>query len=211
MSYLRNPKSQRFTPMFPYKSFIVLVLIFRTLILFFSFLDLFWVSFLFVCFRAIPVSYGSSQVRAQIRAASATYATACSNAGSLTHWERPGIEPASLWILVMFLTCWATTEAPSVSFFTWCEIRIQFLLHMAVHLSQYHLLKRLFFPSLTYLGTSLENQLTINVRVYFVILNSVSLICPSLSSSSFDYHCFRISLSVSGQGEADGVWRILSS
>ena len=31
----------------------------------------------------------------RIRAASATYAAACNNAGSLTHWARPGIEPAS--------------------------------------------------------------------------------------------------------------------
>ena len=31
----------------------------------------------------------------QIWAASVTYAAACSNAGSLTHWARPRIEPAS--------------------------------------------------------------------------------------------------------------------
>ena len=31
-----------------------------------------------------------------ILAASATCVTACSNAGSLTHWAKPGIEPASL-------------------------------------------------------------------------------------------------------------------
>ena len=35
---------------------------------------------------------------------SATYPTAHGNAGSLTHGARPGIEPASLWILVGFLT-----------------------------------------------------------------------------------------------------------
>ena len=32
----------------------------------------------------------------QIQAASATHATACCNARSLTHWMRPGIQPTSL-------------------------------------------------------------------------------------------------------------------
>ena len=32
------------------------------------------------------------------------YTTAHSNARSLTHWARPGIKPASSWILVGFIT-----------------------------------------------------------------------------------------------------------
>ena len=32
------------------------------------------------------------------------YTTAHCNAGSLTHWARPGIEPASSWILVRFVS-----------------------------------------------------------------------------------------------------------
>ena len=36
-----------------------------------------------------------------------------SSAGSLTHWERSGIEPASLWILVGFLTAETQQEPPS--------------------------------------------------------------------------------------------------
>ena len=36
-----------------------------------------------------------------IRSLSATYTTACSDAGSLTHWARPGIKPTSSWTL-----CW---------------------------------------------------------------------------------------------------------
>ena len=39
----------------------------------------------------------------QIWASSATYSTAQVNAGSLTHWTRPGIEPVSSWILVGFV------------------------------------------------------------------------------------------------------------
>ena len=35
---------------------------------------------------------------------SVTYTTAHSNARSLTHWVRPGIEPMSSWILVGFIT-----------------------------------------------------------------------------------------------------------
>ena len=79
--------------------------------------------FLF-CFRASPAAYGSSQARGWIScsclptpqpqpcliwAASATYTVACSSARSLSHWARPGIKAASSWILVGFLTRWATT------------------------------------------------------------------------------------------------------
>ena len=39
-----------------------------------------------------------------IWAVSATYTTALGNARSLAHWPRPGIEPASSWILVGFIT-----------------------------------------------------------------------------------------------------------
>ena len=40
-----------------------------------------------------------------IQASSATYPTAHSNAGSLTHfWVRPGIKPTSSWMLVGFIS-----------------------------------------------------------------------------------------------------------
>ena len=47
-----------------------------------------------------------------IWAASVTYTTAHDNAGSLTHWARPGIRPASLWILVGSINHWATMRTP---------------------------------------------------------------------------------------------------
>ena len=70
----------------------------------------------FFFLRAAPIAYGSFWKILQIRAAaaglylhhnhsnlgsgiwasSATYASACSNAISLTHWVRPGINPAFL-------------------------------------------------------------------------------------------------------------------
>ena len=39
-----------------------------------------------------------------------TCSAACGNAGSLTHWVRPRIKPASSWMLVGFLTHWAAME-----------------------------------------------------------------------------------------------------
>ena len=81
----------------------------------------------FLLFRATPVAYGGSQARGWIRAtatraqpqqlgnqaASATYTTAHSNAGSLTHWARPGIEPASSWILIRLVSTAPQQELPA--------------------------------------------------------------------------------------------------
>ena len=44
----------------------------------------------------------------RIQAVSATYITVHSNARSLTHWARPGIQPESSWILVRFVNRWDT-------------------------------------------------------------------------------------------------------
>ena len=40
----------------------------------------------------------------EFQVTSVTYAVAHSNAGSLTNWVGPGVKPASLWILVEFVT-----------------------------------------------------------------------------------------------------------
>ena len=48
---------------------------------------------LFCYFRGTPTACGGCQARGQIGAASSTYTTAHGNTRSLTHWERPGIEP----------------------------------------------------------------------------------------------------------------------
>ena len=47
-----------------------------------------------------------------IWATSAIYTTTHSNARSLTHWARSGIEPASSWILVQIHFHWAMTGTP---------------------------------------------------------------------------------------------------
>ena len=69
--------------------------------------------FFFNLFRAAPMTYGGSQARGWI-GANAAYTTAHDNAGSLTHWVRPGIESASSWILVGFVPSWATAGAPGL-------------------------------------------------------------------------------------------------
>ena len=65
-------------------------------------------------FIAKHAAYGNSWAGGRIRVAAAglcqiqtmsvTYTTAHGNVGSLTHWARPGMEPAALWILVRFVT-----------------------------------------------------------------------------------------------------------
>ena len=51
-----------------------------------------------------------------IWATPSTYTTAHGNAGSLTHWVRPGIEPEFSWMLVGFINHWATVGTPIFCF-----------------------------------------------------------------------------------------------
>ena len=83
----------------------------------------------FLLFRSAPAAYGRSQARGRTGATaacrptpqpqqcriwvtSATYTTAQGNDRSLTLWARPGIEPASSWILVGFFNHWTMTGTP---------------------------------------------------------------------------------------------------
>ena len=52
-----------------------------------------------------------------IQAASVTYTTALGNTGSLTHWARPGIQPASSWMLVRFVSTGPQWELLFLFFF----------------------------------------------------------------------------------------------
>ena len=73
----------------------------------------------FFFFRATPMAYGGSKARGRIGTLAAglyhshnntrsescvTYTRAHGNTRSLTHWVMPGIKPASLWILVRFVS-----------------------------------------------------------------------------------------------------------
>ena len=60
----------------------------------------------------------------RIWAMSATCTIAHSNTRSLTHWARPGIEPVSSWILVRFVTLWATRGTLGISFLNKCSIEV---------------------------------------------------------------------------------------
>ena len=78
------------------------------------------------------MAYGSSQARGQIRdaaadlhhshsqhqiqAASVTHITPHDNTGSLAQKARPGIEPASSWILVGLIIAEPQGELPVLSF-----------------------------------------------------------------------------------------------
>ena len=72
---------------------------------------------LFVFSRAIPAAYGGSQAQPMPGDLSHVfdYTTAHSNARSLTHWERPGINPSSSWILVRFVSAEPWWELPTAS------------------------------------------------------------------------------------------------
>ena len=62
---------------------------------------------------AIAKAYGSSQARVPIGAIAASLHHSHSNSRSLTHRERPGIEPQTSWILVGFITTELQQELPA--------------------------------------------------------------------------------------------------
>ena len=55
-------------------------------------------------FRAAPTAYRGSQARGLIGTTAAGLLHSHSNTRSLTHWGRPGIEPATSWFLVGFVS-----------------------------------------------------------------------------------------------------------
>ena len=86
-------------------------------------------TYIFCLFRATPTAYGGSQARGQIGATATglhhsnarselhqwpTLQLVAMVGGSLTHWARPGTEPASSWILLGFLTWLATMGTPKI-------------------------------------------------------------------------------------------------
>ena len=77
------------------------------------FLFLFFLSF---CWAALAV-YGGSQARGQIGAVTASLNHSHSNTRSPTHWSRPGIKPASSWILVRFVSAEPPQELQAWPFF----------------------------------------------------------------------------------------------
>ena len=60
--------------------------------------------FFLLLLRTAPMAYGSSQVRCWIGVTVAGQCHSHSNAGSLTHWVRPGIKSAQSWIWVRLVS-----------------------------------------------------------------------------------------------------------
>ena len=110
-------------------------------LLFACFLSRFFVElkkkFFFCLFRVASVAYGGSQARGQIRAVAAGLCHNHSNARSkpclrrtpqlmatpdpLIHSSRPGIKPASSWILVRFISAEPQQELQK-KFFIYCKL-----------------------------------------------------------------------------------------
>ena len=70
--------------------------------------------FFFFLFRATPVAAGLCHSHSNPRSEPHLWPTPqlAPVLPPLAHWARPGIEPASSWTLIRFLTCWATTWTP---------------------------------------------------------------------------------------------------
>ena len=111
---------------------------------------------------AIPAAYGSFQARGWVgtaaadlhhshrnsgsRAMSATYTTAQSNVGSLTHWVRPGIKPISLWILVGFISAEPQREVLFLNFFLCYFSSLQNIFYLDIEYPELTLIFSFFFP-----------------------------------------------------------------
>ena len=66
----------------------------------------------FFCFLGLHLQHGGSQARGRIRATAASLHH--SNAGSLTYWARPGIEPTTSRLLIGFISA-----SPHWELFDW--------------------------------------------------------------------------------------------
>ena len=103
--------------------------------------------FYFWLFRAAPTAYGGSRARGsnrsyscqpipqpqqrQIWAASVIYTTAYGNAGSLTHWTRPGIKPTTSCFLVGCVSTAPRWELQNFNLSHWLKLRCDSAAHRA--------------------------------------------------------------------------------
>ena len=121
VSSLRNPKKKILIPL-PF------TVIFPSFLPFFLFLSLF---FYFVFLRPQLWHMQVARLGVQSELKPLAYTTAHGNAGSLTHWVRPGIKPASSWILVSFANCWGTMGTPRL--FSWHCVKIFSCFSLVTH------------------------------------------------------------------------------
>ena len=159
---------------------------------------------MFNFFRAARMPYGNSQARDPIGVTSVTYAKACGNTGSLTHQARPGIEPTCSWILVGFLTYWATTATPSVESFYICSNTSPSFSHaphpphifLLLHRKTFQWLSTLIIFISSFSTHSSAHSFLDFPTCHSVIINPEDFFLVSLTLSSI-WHCYSLSFSPS--------------
>ena len=72
-----------------------------------------------------------------IQATSVTYTTVHRNTRSLTHWWRQGIEPATSWILVRFVSSESQWELPSSPVFGGITLSLVILVFIGIYRNRY--------------------------------------------------------------------------
>ena len=108
----------------------------------------------FFLFRAAPAAYGISRASVQMGATAAgphhrhsnTRSELClqptpqltGNAGSPTHWVKPGIKPTSSWILVGFVYATPQQELPPMHFFNTDLTTVEVGMHKTASLQLPH-------------------------------------------------------------------------
>ena len=118
---------------------------------------------------------------------SVTYNTAHGNAEPLTHWVRPGTEPATSWFLIRFVNHWATTGTPGGIF--WCR---DMLLYYSLTISSPPL--PLISPSTAPVNPKLDFLYCYSTFLNFSVSNTFRfsvLFCDPLSRD-FLQHCLSI-------------------
>lgn len=81
-------------------------------------------------------------------------------------------------------------------------------LHVVIQLLGPHLLKTLFFWPVNSLGTLISNQLTINIWVYFWILNSILslyILLPIPVSDCLDYLSLKVSFEIENHESSNSI------
>ena len=151
---LPNPKKWRFIPMFSSKSFIVLVLTFRSMTYFeliFLILFIFWLHRvlaaahgIFPCGTWAPRcgAWAPERVGSLVVARRLSCPTAC---GILVPW--PGIEPASTALQDGFLTTGPPGKPLELIFIYGVRVQL-YSLYVAIQLSWHHMLCHRLFPSI---------------------------------------------------------------
>ena len=86
--------------------------------------DFFISIFLFLLFRVTPAAYGSPRLGVESELQLPAYIEAHGNTESPTNWVRPGIKPASSWILLGFITTESQRELPGFWCFLFLLVRV---------------------------------------------------------------------------------------